>query len=159
MGESRNTFVTTIDKSSPRISVYEIHEWIYMLRLEEGDVLMLQIDGPARQVYMKLITENVMISVLERTNGRVNYTHTTGEVSILHIMSARIRLGTVRVANLPQETDYVLVLTELKRYGVVCDIRDEMWPEAYRYKMHNGIRIFAVNLVKHIPSQRNMLPL
>lgn len=133
MGESRKPLVTTIDKSSPRISVYEIHEWIYnMLRLEEGGVLMLQIDGPARQVYIKLITENVMISVLERTNGQVNYTHTTGEVSILHIMSARIRLGTVRVANLPPETDYGLVLTALKRYGVVCDIRDEMWPGAYR---------------------------
>jgi hypothetical protein len=55
MGERQNTFVCAFDPQSPRISAYEIHEWIYeTLCLRESEVNMIQIDGPKRHVYIKV---------------------------------------------------------------------------------------------------------
>jgi len=46
MTERLNTLVSTLDPASPRITAYDIHEWIYdTLRLPDSDVLMIQIDG------------------------------------------------------------------------------------------------------------------
>jgi hypothetical protein len=42
MGEGRNTIVCAFDLNSPRISAYDIHEWIYtQMRLEENEVTMV----------------------------------------------------------------------------------------------------------------------
>ena len=55
MGERQKSIVCAFDVKGPRISAYEIHEWIYeQLKLEENEVLMVQIDGPQRHVYIKL---------------------------------------------------------------------------------------------------------
>jgi len=54
MSEHQNTFVCTSDSKSPRISAFDIHEWIYkQLNLPENAVNMVQVDGPRRQVYIK----------------------------------------------------------------------------------------------------------
>lgn len=47
MGERQNTTVCAFDLKSPRVSAYEIHEWIHeQLKLEDNEFLMVQIDGP-----------------------------------------------------------------------------------------------------------------
>ena len=52
MSERRNAIVSAFDIKSPRISAYDIHEWIYaQMRVGEIDVTMVQIDGPERHVY------------------------------------------------------------------------------------------------------------
>ena len=52
MGERQNTIVCAFDIKRPRISTYDINEWIYaQLRLEDNEVLMVQIHGPQRRVY------------------------------------------------------------------------------------------------------------
>jgi hypothetical protein len=52
--ERQNTIVCLFDKSSPKISEFDIHEWIYeTLNLPEDDVQMVQMDGPSRQVFIK----------------------------------------------------------------------------------------------------------
>ena len=51
MGERRNTIRCAFDLESPRISAYEIHEWIYeQLKLEDNEVVMVQNDGSQRHV-------------------------------------------------------------------------------------------------------------
>jgi len=70
MGERQNTTVCAFDLKSPRISVYEIHEWIYeQLKLEDNEVLMVQIDGSQRHVYIKLCDSNRLQQVLHWTGG------------------------------------------------------------------------------------------
>jgi hypothetical protein len=55
MGERQNTFVCAFDPQTPRISSYEIHEWIYeTLCLRESEVNTIQIDGLKRHVYIKV---------------------------------------------------------------------------------------------------------
>jgi hypothetical protein len=55
MGERQNTFVCAFDPQIPRISAYEIHEWIYeTICLSESEVNMIQIDGPKLHVYIKV---------------------------------------------------------------------------------------------------------
>jgi hypothetical protein len=54
MTERQHTIVCAFDKSSPRVSAYDIHEWIYeKLRLQDNEVTIIQIDGPRRHVYIK----------------------------------------------------------------------------------------------------------
>jgi hypothetical protein len=53
MAERHNTVVCSFDISSPPITTYDIHEWIYAsLRIPEQNVQMIQIDGIKRQVYI-----------------------------------------------------------------------------------------------------------
>jgi hypothetical protein len=66
MGEQQNTIVCAFDLKSPRISAYDIHEWIYaQMRLDENEVTMLQIDRPKTHVYInsKTTTNNKTCSV------------------------------------------------------------------------------------------------
>jgi len=49
MAACQNTIVCTFDPTSPRISAFDIHEWIHeTLRISEQKVSMIQIDGPKR---------------------------------------------------------------------------------------------------------------
>jgi len=52
MTERQNTTLCASDLNSPRISSFNIHEWIYdHLRLPENEVTMVQINGPRRHLY------------------------------------------------------------------------------------------------------------
>jgi len=74
MGEHQITIVCAFDLKSPRISAYEIHEWIYaQLRLEDNEVLMVQIDASQRHVYLKLCDNNRLQQVLRLTGGQADY--------------------------------------------------------------------------------------
>ena len=47
----QNTIVCAFDQRNPRITAYNIHEWIHeKLRLEEDEISMIQIDGLRRRV-------------------------------------------------------------------------------------------------------------
>ena len=70
MGDRLNTIVCIFDLRSPRITAYQIHDWIYeRIRLPEKDVRMLQIDGPGRRVYIKFTTSEQMYAVLQKNCG------------------------------------------------------------------------------------------
>jgi len=70
MGDRRNTIVCKFDMQSPRISAYDIHEWIFtQLRIEEDEVLMVQIDDIQRVVYVKLQREQRLTQLLQTTQG------------------------------------------------------------------------------------------
>jgi hypothetical protein len=37
--------------------------------------------------------------------------------------------------------------------GIVQEITDKKWSNAYRYEVGKGIRLFTMDLNKHVPSQ------
>jgi len=50
MTERENALVCAFDPQSPRITAYNIHEWIYeTMHLERTDVAMVKVDGPRRK--------------------------------------------------------------------------------------------------------------
>ena len=54
MSDRLTTLVCIFDLRSPRISAYNIHEWIHVsLRLVEEDIQMIQADGPKCRVFIK----------------------------------------------------------------------------------------------------------
>jgi hypothetical protein len=110
MTDRRNTIVCIFDPTSPRISAFQIHEWIYeQLHLPEHDVRMVQIDGPRRRVYMKFIDYEQMQTVFQVTNGQTEFRHDNGEISQVKVEIAGVGTRRIRVANLPPEIpDYVI---------------------------------------------------
>jgi hypothetical protein len=56
MGERQNTLLCTFDPQSPRLSAFEVHEWIReQLHVSEATVTMVQIDGARWQVYINFV--------------------------------------------------------------------------------------------------------
>ena len=89
MGERRTMTVCALDFKSPRISAFDIHEYIYaQTGLDENEISVVQIDLPKRHVYIKFRDNNRLQDVLHFTGGQVEYWHTNGEISILRLETA-----------------------------------------------------------------------
>ena len=153
MGERQNTFVCAFDPQSPRISAYEIHEWVFeTLCLQESEVKMIQIDGPKRQVYIKVSEPLRMQELLTSTEGQAEYRHTNGVISKVRIEAVGLGLRKIRIANLPPELPERNIRMALRQFGEIREIHNDTWSNKYRYPVSNGIRITSMNLVQHIPS-------
>jgi len=105
-----------------------------------------------RQVYIKLLTEPVMMNLLSRTQRKVYYTRIR-EITKATITSVGLGPRTIQVANLPTKFTNDNILTARKGYGATRGIKYDAWTHLYLYRVGNGIRIVQIDLVKHIPSQ------
>jgi hypothetical protein len=104
----------------PRINAFEIHEWIHeKLQLEEADVEMIQIDGPRRRVYTKFTTNTLMYTVLNETQGRLEFNNENGERSRVNEEIAGMGVKKVRIAILPTEVSDDTLRAALTPYGVL----------------------------------------
>jgi len=134
MSEQQNTAVCSFDPKSPRISVLDIHEWIFeQLHVPENVVTMVQIDGTRRQVYIKLTDFQYMRDLLHSTTGQSEYKHDNGEISQVKIEMAIIGTRRVRLANLPPETPDEAVRFTFSQYGEIKEMQRESWYKPYRY--------------------------
>ena len=121
------------DLNSPRITAYQIRDWIYeRLQLPEEEVLMIQIDGHKGRVYIKFGTSEQMRAVLQKTAVQLGYPHDSGEMSIVQIELAAMSTRRIRIANLPPEVPDRVIREALSTYGEVKDIREETWSRAYK---------------------------
>ena len=147
-----NTLVCSFDPASPRITAWDIHEWIHeALQIPEQDVLLVQIDGLRRQVYIKLTTSEQVIAIIQKTNGSVDYNYPSGEIFRVTIDVAGLGTKRVRIANLPPEVPDDILRDTMKQYGKIISIRTETWSTTYRYKVSNGIRNVHIVMSRHIP--------
>jgi len=56
------------------------------------------------------------------------------------------------VASLPPEVVDNTLKMALGAFGEIRDIQLEIWPNAYRYRVSNGVRVVSMSLAKYIPS-------
>jgi hypothetical protein len=153
MSERRNTLVCCFDPASPRISAFDIHEWIHsQLQVEEHSVLLIQIDGLRRQVFIKFTDPSYVHDILHVTHGTTVYKHTSGKISTVRLEIAGLGTHRIRLTNLPPEVPSTAISTALAPYGEIQSIHDETWSKHYRYVVPNGVRIVTMTLTKHIPS-------
>jgi hypothetical protein len=153
MGDRQNTIVCCFDPRSPRITAFQIHDWIFeTLRLDEEDIRMIPIDGTRRHVYIKFTHSTRLHRVLSETNGHQKFKQYNGELSQVIIELAGMGRRKIRIANLPPEVNDRMIKDVLVQYGEVRDIHEEQWTRAYRYKVSNGIRIADMHLKQHLPS-------
>ena len=153
MAERNNTVVCSFDLSSPRITAYDVHEWIHAaLRIPEDKITMIQIDGIKRQVFIKLIDPESMHAIIHGTSGRAEYKYPNGEIYMVNIEIAGMGVKRVRVANLPPEVPNDTLQRALTVYGKVLDVHTETWAKSYRYQVANGIRQVMMQVTRHLPS-------
>jgi len=104
MSDRQMTLVCCFDPRSPRISTYDIHEWIYdTLRLPREDITMIQVDGIKRRVFIKFSNKIRMEELLEGTEGKCVYKHDTGELSQVNVELAGMGTKRLRIAGLSPE--------------------------------------------------------
>ena len=153
MTERQQTIVCAFEKNSPRVSAFEIHEWVYeTLRIHEQDIALIQIDGPMRHVYIKFNDPQRLQTLLESTRGHETFRHGNGELSTVRIEAVGLGMRRVRVACLPPEVDDRTLQLSLSKYGDIHEIQPEKWSNIYRYHVSNGVRVARMSLEKHIPS-------
>jgi hypothetical protein len=121
------------DTKSPRITAFNVHEWIYeQLQLQEDDILMIQIDGPHRPVYVKFTSGERLQTIFRNIQGRQEYKHETGEISEVQIELAGLGIRRVRIANLPPEVEDNVIRDVMAKYGDVREITEDYWSLSYR---------------------------
>ena len=113
---------------------------------------MLQVDGPRKRVYIKVVSQEVMLEILNKSKGSVEFKHVSGEISRVKIEIAGLGTRKIRIANLAPEMSNAIVGAALPPYGVIQSISDDQWAAHYRYVVSNGIRIIQMALNKHLPS-------
>jgi hypothetical protein len=153
MTERRNTIICTFESSAPKLSAYEMHEWIFeMLRISEEEVLVIQIDGQRRQVFIKLTDQAATTKLLRTFTDTVECKHATGEISRVRLRVVDMGFHRIRVPNLPPEEHADVLRTALVPYGTVIDVVEEVWTKTYRYVVGSGVRYVTMTLTKHVPS-------
>jgi hypothetical protein len=118
MSELRNTLACCFDFSGPRLTACDIHEWIHsQLQVSEYSVLIIQIDGTRRQVFIKFTDLHFVQDILNVTNGETVYKHTMGEIFPVRLMIAGMLTGRIRLAYLPPELCSANTGAALSHYG------------------------------------------
>jgi len=68
MTERKQKIVCAFDQRSPPVSEFDIHEWVYeTLHLQEHEVVMIQIYGRRRQLYIQFRDPQSMQAILTAT--------------------------------------------------------------------------------------------
>jgi hypothetical protein len=154
MDERQNTVVCQFPTQSPKLSAFDIQEWIFAtLQLPDDEILMVQIDGPTRCVYIKFVTSKKMDNHSSRILGQHEYKHPTGEITQIHVKQTGLGYRSVRLTGLPPEVSDSAIITALSRYGEITSPQAEMWTQNYRYKVATGARIIHIHFKTHVPSQ------
>jgi hypothetical protein len=113
---------------------------------------MIQIDGPKRQICIKLMGNECVQALLWVTCGQAKYKHNNGEISIVCIDMADMDTKKIRIANLPLEVPDESLRSTLSPFGKIMTIQEEKWSRTYRYAVANGIPQVTMTLTQHIPS-------
>ena len=104
MAKRLNTIVCTFDPASPKITAFEIHEWIHnTFWIPQQNVTVIQIDGIRREVFIKLANNDSVQTLLRDTSGEAKCKHHSGEVSTVGIAVAGLGTKRVRLENLPPD--------------------------------------------------------
>ena len=134
MLERHNTIVCTFDPTSPRITAFDIHEWIHdILRIIEHTVNMFHTGGTERQSYKDLIGKARLKAVLRDKNREEEYKHHTGELSFVSIAVACMGTIRVHIANLRPDVPKNTLPVSLATLGTVMAIIVKMWWKICRY--------------------------
>jgi hypothetical protein len=105
MSGRRNTLVCCFDPTSPRLTTFDIHEWLHsQLQVSEHSVVIIQIDGTRRQVFIKFTDLHFVQDIQNATNGETVYKHSTGEIYPVRLMFAGMGTRRIRLANLPRNS-------------------------------------------------------
>ncbi|KAK3908766.1 Transposon TX1 uncharacterized 149 kDa protein [Frankliniella fusca] len=137
---------------APPITSLGVHEFLKNeVRLEEADIVGIQVDIPLKKVWVKFVAEDLCFDVVQ--HGRYEFKHGNGEISIVRAQGAGRGSRLVRVFRLPFEVSNLKLSAELSKYGkVIGGVQDERFDDKHVFKVRTGVRRARVEISQHIPS-------
>ena len=87
------------------------------MHLQEHEVVIVQIDGLRRHVYIKFSEPQRMQEILTATQGQEDFRHENGEISKVRFEAVRLGMRRVRVASLPPEVEDKILKMVMGSYG------------------------------------------
>jgi hypothetical protein len=127
MSERRNTLPCSFDPTSPRLTAFDIHEWIHsQLKVSEHSVLMTQIDGTRRRVFIKFTDFHFVQDILNANNGETVHKHATGEISPVRLTIAGMGPRRIRLVTCPH--NYPILRYGLSSPSMVTFNQSKMKP-------------------------------
>ncbi len=148
----KTTVLFVWDAGAPPITSLGVHEFLKNeVRLEEADLVGIQVDIPLKKVWVKFVAEDLCFDVVQ--HGRYEYKHGNGEISIVRAQGAGLGSRLVRVFRLPFEVSNLKLSAELSKYGkVIGGVQDERFDDKHVFKVRTGVRRARVEISQHIPS-------
>ena len=87
---------------------------------------MIQIDDIKRQVFIKLLDNDRVQTLVSETGGQAEYKYPSGELSVVNLAVAGMGTKRILVANLPPEVPNDTLRAALAHFGKVQDIHAEI---------------------------------
>jgi hypothetical protein len=113
------------------VNAFQIHEWLHDTDLlKEDDVREIQIDGPLRKVYVKFVTSERMMNIMQHIQEDLSFHHENGEISQVKVEAAGLGIRRVRASTLPPEVTDSQIVNVMTTYGDIKKIQDEAWSHA-----------------------------
>ena len=98
----------------PTYLCFDIQEWIHShLQVAEHSVLLIQIDGLRRQVFIKFTDPSYVHYILHVTHGTTVYKHTSGKISTVRLEIAGLGTHRIRLTSLHPEVPSTAISTAL----------------------------------------------
>jgi RNA recognition motif-containing protein len=85
-----------------------------------------------------------MMRVLQPIQVDINFHLFNGEILKVKFDIAGVEIRRVRVSTLPPEVTETQITNVMSNYGDVKKIQDEVWSQAYRFKVKSGVTIIDI---------------
>jgi hypothetical protein len=99
-----------------------------------------------RYISNKFVSADRMQEYLPTLQGKHEYKHFNGELSMVQVCVVGLGIRNIRVTSLPPEVPDTTLSAAMYKYGDLKEMTSQQWSTQYRYKVPNGVRIVLLNI-------------
>lgn len=144
-----NTFSFEITEFNRKLSPYEAHVFIQdQLKLDSNNVVSIGMYGS--KVMIKVLTAEILENIFDQWENKLEYTDIEGKSYKVKLCNESSK-NLVKIHHVPIELSDRDIKSVLSTYGVVEEIKNDMWKNL-PFKCYNDIKLIKMEIHRPIPS-------